>query len=64
MKDDIKLYYIPWTAVGSIDQKCNGVKEDNLDGNTENFLFGTSNYESLVSLDITMLVVDDSSKVR
>ena len=41
----IKVGYKPWTSVSSIERKCDGIKVDNSDGNTEGFPFGTSDYQ-------------------
>ena len=42
LKGNIKVDYVPWTAVGFIEPKCDGIKEDNFYGKTEGFLVGTS----------------------
>ena len=59
---DIKVGYKTLTAVGSIEQKCDGIKEYNFDGNTEGFPVVTSHYELIGSLDSTIIGVTDYSK--
>ena len=44
-------------------EKCDEIKEDKSDGNTESFLVGTSNYAKLVLFDSTTLGVTDYSKI-
>ena len=49
--------------MGYIERKYDGKKEDTFDGYTEGFIVVTYNYESLVSLESTMIGVSDYSKV-
>ena len=63
MKNNIKDGDKPWTAVSSIEIKCDGIKVDIYDGNTKGFAFGRYDYELLRSLYSTMIGVTDSSKV-
>ena len=48
----------------SIERKCDGIKEDNFDGNTEGFPVGASEYGSLGLLDSKMIGGTDYSIVR
>ena len=47
LKDTIKVGDKKWTAVSSNEKKCDCIKEDYFDGNTEVFPVGTSDYEWL-----------------
>ena len=50
--------------MSSIECKCDGIKGDNFDGNKDTFLFWTSDSELLGPLEIIILVVADSYKVK
>ena len=64
MKDNIKYGDKQLTEVISIERKCDGIKEDNFDGNTEGFPVGASDYGLLGLLDSKMIGVTDYSIVR
>ena len=52
-----------WSAVSYIEQKCDVIKVDTFNGNSEGFLVGTNDFELIGWLYTTMIGVSDSFKV-
>ena len=63
MKDNIIDGDVLWGTVGYPEWKCEGIRVENPNGNTQMFLVGTSEVETLGLIDNTMLGVADSSKL-